>query len=78
MLNTIVHTLSVILVLVNAIHAHQESPNNEEDFWAKKPMHTTDLMAGKARTTIKPSTTYTQFPTATPRTWKQFEEANEL
>ncbi|KAF1926555.1 uncharacterized protein M421DRAFT_422530 [Didymella exigua CBS 183.55] len=74
-----ISTLLAILVLVSAMpHAHQKIFNNEDDFWAKKPMHTTDLMAGRARTTIKHSTTYTQIPTATPRIEIQYEEVNEL
>jgi hypothetical protein len=36
----------------------------DDDFWAKKPMHTTDLMAEKARTMNEVSTSQTQIPTA--------------
>ena len=72
-------TLLAMLSLASATpHAHQGASNNEDDFWAKKPMHTTDLMAGKARTTNKPSIGHAQVPTTTPRIPTLCEETNEL
>jgi hypothetical protein len=71
--------LLVLLALANAIpHAHQSAPNEHDDFWAKKPMHTTDLMAGKAKTATKASATHTQTPTTTPKLQTLYEELDEL
>ena len=72
-------TLLVMLALANAIpHANQGASNNDDDFWAKKPLHTTDLRAGKANTATKASTTHTQIPTTTPKLQTLYEELNEL
>ena len=72
-------TLLGMLAFTNATpHTHQEISNDDDDFWAKKPMHTTNLMAGKARSTIKPSTTYTQIPTGFTKTRAHNGETNEL
>jgi len=72
-------TLLVMLALANAIpHAHQSASNENDDFWAKKPMHTTDLMAGKARPATKATTTHAQTPTTTPKSHELYEEMDEL
>ena len=66
--------LLVLLALANAIpNAQQKASKGVDDFWAKKPMHTTDLMAGKAHKVIESAATHTHIPTAT-----QSEEVNEL
>lgn len=60
-------TLLAMLAVANTIpHAHQAGSNDDDDFWAKKPMHTTDLMSGKARTAVTTSATHTQLPRTTP------------
>jgi hypothetical protein len=75
----IASTLRVMLALANTIpDANQGASNDDDDFWAKKPMHTTDLMAGKARTAIKSSATHTQLPRPTSITRTLYEEMNEL
>lgn len=71
--------LLATLALASAIpHAHQKVLHDNDDFLAKKPMHTTDLMAGKARTTIKSSFTHTRIPTPNLRIRTSNEEMNEL
>lgn len=71
--------LLAILALVSAIpHAPEEAPKVNDDFWEKKPMHTTELMAGTARTTAQSSTTRTQTPTAATRIQTSDEVINEL
>lgn len=59
------YSLMAVLALSNAMARVQPRHSNDnDDFWAEKPMHTTDLMAGKASVTVKHSTTHTQSPTA--------------
>lgn len=75
----IASTLLAMLALANAIpHLYQDAINDDDDFWAKKPMHTTDLMAGKARTAIQPSATHTQLPSTTASIGTPYEGTNEL
>lgn len=57
-------------------HANQDLTNND-GFWDKKPMHTTDLMAGEASKTIDATITSTRMPTSTPRK-QEIEGVNEL
>lgn len=55
-----------VLALVSATPESQlKKAKEDDDFWARKPMHTTDLMAGKAHTKNQVSTSQTQIPTAT-------------
>lgn len=76
---TIAFPLLVMLALASSIpHLHQSVLNDEDDFWAKKPIHTTDLMAGKARTAIGPPATHIQLPATTPTSRTLCEEINEL
>ena len=72
-------SLLAILALASAVpHAHQKVSNDNDEFWAKKPMHTTDLMAGKAQNTAKPTTTPTRMPIPALRVRTLPVEANEL
>ncbi|KAF2633446.1 hypothetical protein BU25DRAFT_405337 [Macroventuria anomochaeta] len=71
--------LLVLLALANAIpNAQQKASKDVDDFWAKKPMHTTNLMAGKAHKTIEPAATHIRIPTAIPIAPTQSEEVSEL
>jgi hypothetical protein len=57
--------LLAALALVSATPESQfKQAKEDDDFWAKKPMHTTDLMAGEAHTINQESTSQTQIPTA--------------
>ena len=57
--------LLAVPALISATPESQLRKAKEDDgFWAKKPMHTTDLMADKARTINQASTSQTQIPTA--------------
>jgi len=58
--------LLAVLPLVSATPESQLKKAKEDDnFWARKSMHTMDLMAGKAHTMNQVSTSQTQIPTAT-------------
>lgn len=58
--------LLAVLALVSATPESQlKKAKEDDDFWTRKPMHTTDLMAGKAHTINQVSTSQTQIPTAT-------------
>ncbi|KAJ8109287.1 hypothetical protein OPT61_g7575 [Boeremia exigua] len=75
-------TLPPILALISAMpHAYQQAvdadANANDDFWARKPIHTTDLMAGKPSMTVEPPATYTQTPTVA-RIRTSNGEMNEL
>lgn len=68
-----------MLAVANALpSALKVAASNNDDFWAEKPIHTTDLMAGTARTTAQPSTSRTQSPTAAPGMQVSDKETNEL
>ncbi|KAJ4985988.1 hypothetical protein SVAN01_08570 [Stagonosporopsis vannaccii] len=68
-----------MLSVVNAIPpAPQMVASDNDNFWAQKPMHTTDLMAGTVRTAVQPSFTRTKTSTAAPRIRTLDEEINEL
>lgn len=59
--------LLAVFALASAIpHARQETASDYDDFYDKKPMHTLDLMAGKAQKTAEPSIAQTQVPTPIP------------
>ena len=76
---SLVFTLLTVIYFASAIpHAHQKASNDNDEFWTKKPIHTTDLMAGKARMTVETSATYTRIPAATPKIQISIEETNEL
>jgi hypothetical protein len=57
--------LLAALALASATPESQlKKAKENDDFWAEKPIHTTDLMAGKAHTINQVSTSQTQIPTA--------------
>lgn len=75
----ITFTLLAVLVTVSAIpQAQQQAASDNVGFWNTKPMHTTDLMAGKARETAEPTVTSIRVPTPVPRERTVDQEIDEL
>lgn len=57
---------AVALVKATTPEDYQQQRNEGDDFWKETPIHTTDLMAGRARTTLESSPTYTQISKGIP------------
>jgi len=73
-------TLTTALVLPNVLH-HNPSTAVPSPSIAEKPMHTTDLMAGKAwrpTPTKTPSATWTQLPTSAATSTRPLAEWRDL
>ncbi|KAF9701264.1 hypothetical protein EKO04_000251 [Ascochyta lentis] len=75
-------TIALLVVLAIAIPqpcAHERAIDNANDeFWAKKPMHTTDLMASKSRSTLDTAIARTHIPTEAPTSQMPKVEVDEL
>lgn len=67
-----------LLAVIMLVGATPDSHHDEDDFWAQKPMHTTDLMAGKAQMATGPSITHKQASTAVPEAPSLDKDVNEL
>ncbi|UPX18436.1 uncharacterized protein EKO05_0008736 [Ascochyta rabiei] len=72
--------LLVVLVIARSQpHVHlKPTDSDNDDFWAKKPMHTTDLMAGKSHSTLDTTVTRTHVPTGIPSPQIPQVEVDEL
>jgi hypothetical protein len=76
-------SLALSLFAISALANSQpdttpKAVENNDDFWAQKPMHTTDLMAGKTQEAANPTLTHTRLPSKSQTARPRKDEVNEL